>query len=109
MAGVVADGEHFVAEGRDKKQVHIGENTRHLLADFAAEAVGLNEIHSGEETSLAEKIGPGVVCLHFELIGSVREREFLESGGAFGEEIEIERAVGPIGEKNFDGAHAELL
>src|SRR5690242_1594765 len=109
VAGVVANGEHFVAERRDEKQVHVRENPRHLLADFAAEAVGLNEINGRKKPSLAEKIRPGVVRLHFELIDAVGKRELLEGGGALGEEVEIERAIGPIGQKDFDGAHAELF
>src|SRR6266567_3839706 len=109
VASVVADGEHFVAERRNEEQVDVGENARHFLADFAAEAVGLNEIHCGEKTGLAEKIGPGVVRLHFELIDTVGERELLERGGSFGEEIEIEGAVRPVREKDFDGVHAEFM
>src|SRR5256884_1017653 len=109
MAGVVADGEHFVAERRNKQQIHIGKKARHLLADFAAETIGLNKIHGRKKTRLAEKVGPGVVCLHFQLIDAVGERELLERGGTFGEEIDIERAVRPIRKKDFDGAHAKFL
>src|SRR5712692_2565782 len=108
MAGVVADGEHLVAERRDEQQIDIGENASHFLTDFAAEAVRLDEVDGGKEAGLTEEVGPGVVGLHFELIGGARESEFLEGGGALGEEVEIERAVGPVGEKNFDGNHAEL-
>ena len=109
MAGVVGDGEHFVAKGRDQEQVDVRKNARHFLTDFAAEAVGLYEINGGKKARLAEEIRPGVVRLHFELIVGVGKREFFEGGGSFGEEIEIERAVGPVGEKNFNGDHAELL
>src|SRR5438034_5564315 len=109
MAGVVTDGAHFVAERRNKQQIHIGKKARHLLADFAAETIGLNEIHGRKKTRLAEKVGPGVVCLHFQLIDAVGERELLERGGTFGEEIDIERAVRPIRKKDFDGAHAKFL
>src|SRR5690349_4462267 len=45
MAGVVADGEHFVAKGWNEEQIHVGENARHFLAHLATEAIGLNEIH----------------------------------------------------------------
>src|SRR5207302_7966364 len=80
----------------------------HVQADVAAKAVGLNEIHSGEKASLAEEIRPGVVCLHFELVDAVRKRELFERCSTLGEKIEIEAAVRPIGEKDFDGMHAEL-
>ena len=36
------------------------------------------------------------------------EREFLESGGAFGEENQVERVVRPVGKSNLDGNEAEL-
>lgn len=54
MAGVVADGEHFIAKGWNQEQVHIREYASHLLANFAAKAVSLNKIHCGKKTSLAE-------------------------------------------------------
>src|SRR5947207_4113769 len=108
MTGIVAGGEHFVAKRRDEQQIHIRENPRHFLADFAAEAVGLHEIHSRKKTGLAEKIGPGVVRLHFELIDAVGECEFFERGGTFSEKVEIEAAIRPVGEKDFDRAHAEF-
>src|SRR5882762_9076245 len=40
VPGVVADGEHFVAERRHEQQIHLREDARHLFRDFAAEAVG---------------------------------------------------------------------
>src|SRR6516225_9699611 len=107
MARVVADGEHFVAQGRYKKQVDIRENACHFHADFAAEAVSLHKIYSREKTRLAKEIRPGVVRLHFELIGAAGEGELLEGSGALSKKIEIERAIGPIGEKDFYGDHAK--
>src|SRR2546429_2456887 len=108
MAGVVADGEHFVAERRNKQQIHIGKKARHLLADFAAETIGLNEIHGRKKTRLAEKVGPGVVCLHFQLIDAVGERELLERGGTFGEEIDIERAVRDRKSTRLNSSHGYI-
>src|SRR6266849_8429752 len=89
VTGIVADGEHLVAQRRHEEQIHLREETRHFLGDFAAEAVGLDKIHGGEETRLTEKIGPGVWRLHFELVNAVAEGEFLKSGGAFGEENQV--------------------
>src|SRR5919108_4349971 len=108
VAGIVADGEHFVPQRRDEEQIHVRKNARHLLADFATEAISLNKIHSRKKTGLAKEIGPGIVRLHFELINGVIQGDLLEGGGAFGKKVEIEAAVGPVGEKNLDGAHAEL-
>jgi len=76
MAGVIADGEHLVAQRGNEQQIHLREEARHFLGDFAAEAVGLDKIHGGEETRLTEKIGPRVRRLHFELINAVAEGEF---------------------------------
>src|SRR5712664_1212075 len=73
VAGVVADGEHFVAERRHEQQVHLREDARHFLRYFAAEAVGLDEIHGGEEARLAEKVWPVVRGLHFELVHAVAQ------------------------------------
>src|SRR5216683_181295 len=108
MAGVIADGEHLVAQRGDEQQIHLREETGHFFGDFAAEAVGLDEVDGGEETRLTEKIGPGVWGLHFELVDAVAEGEFLESGGAFGEENQVERVVRPIGKRSFDRNEAEL-
>src|SRR5260370_35007913 len=108
MAGVIAYGEHLVAQRRHEEQIHLREETRHFLGDFAAEAVGLDKIHGGKETRLTEKIGPGVWRLHFELVDAVAEGEFLESGGAFGEENQVERVVRPIGQRHVDRNDAEL-
>ena len=47
MAGIVGDGEDFVAQGRNQEQIHLAEHTSHFLADFAAESVGLHEIDGG--------------------------------------------------------------
>ena len=105
---MVADGEHFVAERRHEQQIHLGKDAGHFLRDFAAEAISLDEIDGGEKTRLAEKIGPGVGRLDFELVDAVTQSEFFESGGAFGEENEVERIVRPIGERDFDGNEAEL-
>src|SRR5439155_27139845 len=71
-------------------------------------AVGLDEIQSGAEARVAEKVGPGVRGLHFKLVESVAEGEFLESGGAFGEQNQVERVVPPIGKLYLDGNQAEL-
>src|SRR5258707_853336 len=60
------------------------------------------------ESSMTKMIGPGVVGLDFELVDAVAEGELLESGGAFGEKKQVERVVGPIGERDFDGNQAEL-
>jgi len=54
MAGVIADGEHFVAQGRNEEEIHLGEDAGHFFGDFAAEAIGLDEIHGGQEARLAE-------------------------------------------------------
>ena len=71
MAGLVTDSEHFVAERGHEQQIHLREDARHLLRDFAAEAVGLDKIHGGEKARLTEKIGPSVRRLDFELIHAV--------------------------------------
>src|SRR5215467_6092592 len=96
MTRIVADGEHFVAKGRNEKQIHVGKNARHLLADLSAESVGLDKIHCRKKASLAKKIRPGIVSLHFELIDGVINGNFLERSGAFGKEVEIEAAVRPV-------------
>src|SRR5216684_9048429 len=108
MAGIIADGEHFVAQRGNEQQIHLRKEAGHFFGDFAAEAVGLDKINGGEETRLTEKIGPGVGGLHFELVDAVAEGEFLESGGAFGEENQVERVVRPIGKRSFDRNEAEL-
>jgi len=69
LAGEIGDGEHFVAERWDEEQVDFGKNAGHFFGDSAAQAIGLNEIHGGQETRLAEEVWPGVVGLDFELVG----------------------------------------
>src|SRR5216684_234462 len=96
VAGLVADSEHFVAQRGNQEQVQLREEARHFLRYFAAEAIGLDEIHGGEETRLAEKIGPGVGHLDFELVYTMGKGEFFKSRGAFGEKNQVERIVGPI-------------
>src|SRR5260370_2519801 len=91
VAGIVADGEHFVAQRRNEEQIDLREDTGHFLGDFAAEAVRLDEIHGGEKTRLAKKVGPGVGGLHLELVYALAEGEFLESAGTFGKENTLER------------------
>ncbi len=108
MTGIVADSEHFVAQRRNEEQIHLREEAGHFFGDFAAEAVGLDEIDGGKKTRLTEKIGPGVWGLHFELVNAVAEGEFLKSGGTFGEKNQVERVVRPIGKRDFDGNEAEL-
>jgi hypothetical protein len=108
VAGVVADGEHFVAQRGDEEQIHLRKEAGHFFGDFAAEAISLDEVDGGQETSGAEKIGPGVVGLDFELVDAVAESEFLESVGAFSEKNEVEGIVGPIGESDFNGHQAEF-
>ena len=81
----------------------------HFHGDFAAEAVGLDEVDGGEEARLAEDVGPRVGNLGLELIQSAAEGEFFECGGAFGEEDQVEGIVGPVGKRDFDGSHAEFL
>src|SRR5260370_3428602 len=80
MAGVIADGEHLVAQRGNEQHIHLREEARHFLGDFAAEAVGLDKIHGGEETRLAAKIGPGGWGLHLGLGDTVAAGEVLESG-----------------------------
>src|SRR5260370_40135834 len=108
MAGIVADGEHLVAQRGNEQQIHLREEARHFLGDFAAEAVGLDEIDGGKKTRLTEKIGPGVWGLHFELVDPGAEGELLESGAALGEENRGERVGRPIGKRHFDRNEAEL-
>ena len=38
----------------------------------------------------------------------VVEGDLFEGGGGFGEEDEVEVVVGPVGEGDFDGRHAEF-
>jgi len=107
VAGVVADDQHFVAQGGDEEQVDLAEDAGHLFGDAPAEAVGLDEIDGGEEAGLAEAVGPRVGDLGFELVDSVGKGELLEGRAGFGEEDEVERVVGPVGEGNCYGGHAE--
>ena len=67
------NGEHFVAQRWHQQQIHLGEDARHLLGNFAPEAVGLNKIHRREEAGLAEDVGPRVGHLHLELIDSAAQ------------------------------------
>src|ERR1700731_1992779 len=73
VAGVVADGELFIAQRRNEQQIHLREDAGHLLRYFAAEAVGLDEIDGGEEARLVEKSGPLVRGLDFELAHAVAQ------------------------------------
>ena len=68
LAGEIGDGEHFVAEGRDEENVHFGKDAGHFFGDSAAQAIGLNKIHSGQEARLAEEVWPSVVGLDLELV-----------------------------------------
>jgi len=108
VAGIVGDDQHFVAKRWNEKNVDLGEHAGHFLADHAAETIGLHKIHGGEETCLAEEIGPGVVGLHFELIDCVIESDLFEGSGTFGEENKIEGVIGPVGERDFNRLHAEF-
>ena len=109
MAGEVGDGQHLVAQRGHQQQIDLGEDARHLVGDFAAEAVGLDEVDGGEEARLAEDVRPGVGDLRLQLVDCVVERELLEGRGGFGEEDQVERVVGPVGKRDFDRHHAELL
>jgi len=112
MAGEVGEGEHLVAERGDEEEVGWvgagGEDAGHLEGDFAAEAVGLDVVDGGEVAGLAEGVGPGIGLLAGELVEAAGEGEVFEGGGGLGEEDELERVVGPVGEGDFDGDHAEL-
>ena len=108
VAGEVGDGEHLVAEGGDEEEVDFVHDAGHLEGDHAAEAVGLDEVDGGEEAGLAEGVGPGVGDLGFELVDLMVEGDLFEGGGGFGEEDEVEVVVGPVGEGDFDGGHAEF-
>ncbi len=109
MPGEIGDGEHFIAQGRNKKQINLREDAGHFFGHFASKAVGLYEINGGKETSLPEEVGPGVMRLDFELIDAVREREFFESGSAFREKNEIERVVGPVRQSELDRSESDTL
>lgn len=69
MPGVVADDEHFVAQRGHEEQVHLGEDARHFLRDFAAEAVGLDKIHGGEDDTVAAGGATGERRLVFHKAG----------------------------------------
>jgi len=60
VSGEVADRQHFVAEGWHQQQVYLREEARHFAGRHAAHAVCLHEVDGGEETRLAEDVGPGV-------------------------------------------------
>ena len=107
MAGEVGDGEDLVAEGGDEEEIDLRHDAGHLEGYHAAEAVGLDEVDGGEETGLAEGVGPGVGDLGFELIDLMVEGDLFECGGGFGEEDEGEVVVGPVGDGYFDWLHAE--
>src|SRR5882757_11099335 len=59
VTGEVGDGEDLVSEGGDEEEVDFVHDAGHLVGDHAAEAVGLDEVYSGEEAGLAEGVGPG--------------------------------------------------
>ena len=61
------------------------EDARHLIGDAAAESIGLHEIDGGEKTRLAEKIGPRVGNLSFQLVDLMIQRDVFECGGGFRE------------------------
>ena len=109
MAREIGDGEHFVAEAGDEEEFDFGEETSHFFGNLAAEAVGLDEVDSGEKAGLPEGVGPGVGDLGFELVDGVIEGDLFEGGGSFGEEDELERVVGPIGEGDFRREHAQFF
>ena len=90
MAGEVGDSQHLVTQGRNEKQVNFGKYASHLVRYLVAEAVGLNEIHSGKEPALAKDIWPGIIGLHLQLIQLSTKCELFEGCGCFGEQNEIE-------------------
>ena len=53
----------------------------------AAEAVGLDEVDRGEETGLAEGVGPGVGDLGFELIDLMVEGDSSKAAAASAKRI----------------------
>src|SRR5947209_19806981 len=71
-------------------------------------AVGLNEIHRGQEAGLTKQVGPCIGKLHLEFFEAATEREFLKSGGAFGKQNQAEGVIGPIGKRNFERNHTGL-
>jgi hypothetical protein len=108
VAGEVCDGEDLAAQGGHQQHIHLAEESRHLDCDTAAKAVALDEIDGGKKARLAEEIGPGVEDLGLEVLEAAGEGEFFEGCGGLGEENQLERVVGPVGERHFDGRHAEL-
>ncbi len=58
---------------------------------------------------MAEKIWPRIRHLGFEFAQAAFERELFECGSAFGKKDELQRIVGPIGERNFNRRHAEFF
>jgi hypothetical protein len=55
MARRVGDGEHFVAQGGNQKQVHLGEDAAHLVGDLAPKAIGLHESPPRKESAPGER------------------------------------------------------
>ena len=107
MTGVVRDDEHLVSQRRYEQEIHLRHHARHLAGHFAPQAIGLHEIHGREKTRLAEEVGPGIGHLHLELVGLSARRQFLECRCRFGEEYQVERVVGPIGERDRRRHHTE--
>ena len=63
----LVEGEHFVAQRRDEQQIHLRKDAGHFLSHAASKTVGLDEVDSGKEAGLAEKVGPRVGNLHLSL------------------------------------------
>ena len=108
MAGVVGDGEHLVAQRRHQQQIDLGKHARHFLGHFAAQAIGLNEIHRRQEARFAEQVRPSIGNLYLELIGAPVEHDLLECRCAFREQNHIERLVGPVRQRDRGRDHAEF-
>jgi len=66
-----------------------GKDARHFLRDFAAQAVGLHDVHGGKEAGLAEEVGPCVGDLRLELFQAAAEREFFEGRGGSAKRIRL--------------------
>ena len=81
----------------------------HFFGDAAAQAIGLHKIHGGEESRLAEEIGPRIVGLDFELVGFAAEGELFEGSGAFGKEDHVQAVVGPVWDGDFHRDHADFF
>ena len=109
MAGEVRDRELLVAQRRHEQHVDVLEDARHLERDLAAQPIGLHEVHRGQKSRLAEQVRPRVLDLHLERAELVVERELLERRRALGEQNRHQRAVRPVGQRDFLQLHAELL